>query len=40
MKSQFKSCKASEVLWVDRVMSLIWVILSTFHNSALELCFH
>ena len=40
VKSQFKSCKASEVLWVDRVMSLIWVILSTFHNSALELCFH
>ena len=29
MKGQFKSCKDSEVFWVDRVMSLIRNIKST-----------
>ena len=33
--TQFKSSKASEIFGVDRVVSVIWVILSTFHISVL-----
>ena len=40
MKRYFKSCKASDVFWVDRVVSVIWVMLSTFHISVLEWWFH
>ena len=40
VKSWFKNFKALEVFCVDRVVSVIWVMLSTFHISVLEWWFH
>ena len=39
MKSQFKSCKASEVFWVDRAAPIIWVMLSIFHILYIRIVF-
>ena len=33
VKSQFKSCKTSEVFWVDRVVTIFWVMLYIFNIS-------